>query len=123
MKNYIFIDLKNLNYKNGRLLILKASKISRFKKTISKLNSKKSAERTIDPIQMLPNNNAGILEMNEIKNGIDKILKTKENDEVTKSDLYLTLKVGMNYCANVAIFAILKNIEKKHKRLICLKNV
>ena len=81
-------------------------------KLIEKLNSKKSAERTIDPIQMLPNNNAGILEMNEIKNGIDKILKTKENDEVTKSDLYLTLKVGMNYCANVAIFAILKNIEK-----------
>jgi hypothetical protein len=80
-------------------------------KLIEELNSKKSAERTTDPIQMLPVN-AGLLDMLEIKNGVDKILKTKIGDVVTKSDLYLALKVGMNYSANVAIFAILKNIEK-----------
>jgi len=79
---------------------------------IEKLNSKKSAERTINPVQMLPNYNAGLLEMTEIKNGVNKVLKSKVGDIITKSDIYLALKVGMNYSANVAIFSILKNIEK-----------
>mgnify|MGYP001320972247 CR=1 FL=1 len=80
---------------------------------IEKLNREFTAPgREVPPILMLPNTNAGILEMNEIKNGVDKVIKSKVGDVITKSDIYLALKVGMNYSANVAIFAILKNIEK-----------
>ena len=88
---------------------------------INKLNDNFTAPgRKEKPILLLPNDNAGILEMNEIKNGVDKIIKTKVGDVITKSDIYLALKVGMNYSANVAIFAILKSIEKnmgKYKTL------
>ena len=80
---------------------------------IEKLNREFTAPgREVSPILMLPNTNAGILEMNEIKNGVDKVIKSKVGDVITKSDIYLALKVGMNYSANVAIFSILKSIEK-----------
>ncbi len=80
---------------------------------IQKLNTEfTSPGRKAPPILMLPNTNAGILEMNEIKNGVDKVIKSKVGDVITKSDIYLALKVGMNYSANVAIFSILKSIEK-----------
>ena len=80
---------------------------------IQKLNTEFTAPgREVPPILMLPNTNAGILEMNEIKNGVDKVIKSKVGDVITKSDIYLALKVGMNYSANVAIFSILKSIEK-----------
>tara|TARA_B100000900_G_scaffold66960_1_gene52163 strand:- start:479 stop:2284 length:1806 start_codon:yes stop_codon:yes gene_type:complete len=80
---------------------------------IQKLNREFTAPgREVPPILMLPNTNAGILEMNEIKNGVDKVIKSKVGDVITKSDIYLALKIGMNYSANVAIFSILKSIEK-----------
>ena len=83
---------------------------------INKLNDNFTAPgRKEKPILLLPNENAGELDMNEIKNGVDKVIKTKVTvppTMITKSDIYLALKVGMNYSANVAIFAILKNIEK-----------
>lgn len=80
---------------------------------IDKLNKEfTSPGRTVPPIVMLPNTNAGILEMNEIKSGVDKVIKSKVGDIISKSDIYLALKVGMNYSANVAIFSILKSIEK-----------
>jgi len=80
---------------------------------IEKLNREfTSPGRTVPPIVMLPNTNAGILEMNEIKSGVDKVIKSKVGDIISKSDIYLALKVGMNYSANVAIFSILKSIEK-----------
>ena len=80
---------------------------------IQKLNTEfTSPGRKAPPILMLPNTNAGILEMNEIKNAVDKVIKSKVGDVITKSDIYLALKVGMNYSANVAIFSILKSIEK-----------
>ncbi len=80
---------------------------------IDKLNNEfTSPGRKVPPILMLPNTNAGILEMNEIKSGVDKVIKSKVGDIISKSDIYLALKVGMNYSANVAIFSILKNIEK-----------
>ena len=91
---------------------------------INKLNDNFTAPgRKEKPILLLPNDNAGELEMNEIKNGVDKVIKskvTKPPTMITKSDIYLALKVGMNYSANVAIFAILKSIEKnmgKYKTL------
>ena len=80
---------------------------------INKLNDNFTAPgRKEKPILLLPNDNAGILEMNEIKNKIDRVIKSKVGDVITKSDIYVALKIGMNYSANVAIFAILKNIEK-----------
>lgn len=83
---------------------------------INKLNDNFTAPgRKEKPILLLPNENAGTFsnsEMNEIKNGVDKVIKSKATDTITKSDIYLALKIGMNYSANVAIFAILKNIEK-----------
>ena len=80
---------------------------------INKLNDNFTAPgRKEKPILLLPNDNAGVLEMNEIQNKINKVIKSKVGDVITKSDIYVALKVGMNYSANVAIFAILKNIEK-----------
>ena len=38
--------------------------------------------------------------------------KSKEGDIITKSDIYVALKIGMNFSANVAILAILKSVEK-----------
>tara|TARA_B110000977_G_C10886947_1_gene419794 strand:+ start:200 stop:808 length:609 start_codon:yes stop_codon:yes gene_type:complete len=61
---------------------------------------------------MLPNFNAGIVDMTQISNDIQKVIKSKEGDIITKSDIYIALKIGMNYSANVAIFSILKSIEK-----------
>ena len=61
---------------------------------------------------MLPDANAGIVDMMTIRNEIDKVLKSKEGDIITKSDIFVALKIGMNFSANVAILAILKSIEK-----------
>ena len=40
------------------------------------------------------------------------ILLRKEGENITRQELQLILKLGMNYTGNVAIFAILKGIEK-----------
>ena len=68
--------------------------------------------RKVLPILMLPNENAGLVDMVSIGNEIDKVIKSKEGAIITKDDIYLALKVGMNYSANTAIFAILKSIER-----------
>jgi len=61
---------------------------------------------------MLPNSNAGILNMTEVANAVEFVLNTKEGDIITKSDIFVALKIGMNFSANVAIFAILKSVER-----------
>ena len=68
--------------------------------------------RTVLPILMLPNENAGLVDMVSIGNEIDKVLKSKIGEIITKDDIYVALKVGMNYSANTAIFGILKSIER-----------
>ena len=35
-----------------------------------------------------------------------KVIKSKEGANITKSDIYVALKIGMNFSANVAIFGI-----------------
>ena len=80
---------------------------------LEKLNSTYAIPgRKVPPILMLPNNNAGIIDMTTIGNEIDKVIKSKEGDIITKSDIYVALKIGMNYSANVAILSILKSIER-----------
>ena len=80
---------------------------------LEKLNSSYAVPgRKVPPILMLPNNNAGIVDMTRIGNEISKVIKSKEGDIITKSDIYVALKIGMNFSANVAISAILKSIEK-----------
>ena len=62
---------------------------------------------------MLPNNNAGLVDMVAIGNEIREVLKSKKGGKpLTKDEIYVALKVGMNYSANVAIFSILKSIER-----------
>jgi hypothetical protein len=80
---------------------------------LEKLNSSYAVPgRKVPPILMLPNIGAGIVDMTTIGNEISKVIKSKEGDIITKSDIYIALKIGMNFSANVAIFAILKSIEK-----------
>ena len=80
---------------------------------LEKLNSTyTSPDRTVSPILMLPNANAGILDMSAINNEIDYVITSELGDIITKSDIYVALKIGMNYSANVAIFSILKSIER-----------
>ena len=80
---------------------------------LEKLNSTYGVpNRKVLPILMLPNSNAGIINMSEISNSISKVLNSKEGDIITKSDIFVALKIGMNYSANIAIFAILKSIER-----------
>lgn len=80
---------------------------------LEKLNSSFSApDRKVQPILMLPNSNAGILNMTEVANAVEFVLNTKEGDIITKSDIFVALKIGMNFSANVAIFAILKSVER-----------
>ena len=80
---------------------------------LEKLNSSYAVPgRKVPPILMLPNNNAGIVDMTTIGNEISKVIKSKEGDIITKSDIFVALKIGMNFSANVAILAILKTIEK-----------
>jgi len=80
---------------------------------LEKLNSSFSApDRKVPPILMLPNSNAGILNMTEVANAVEFVLNTKEGDIITKSDIFVALKIGMNFSANVAIFAILKSVER-----------
>jgi hypothetical protein len=80
---------------------------------LEKLNSSYAVPgRKVPPILMLPNNGAGIVDMTTIGNEISKVIKSKEGDIITKSDIYVALKIGMNFSANVAILAILKSIEK-----------
>ena len=80
---------------------------------LEKLNSSYAVPgRKVPPILMLPNIGAGIVDMTTIGNEISKVIKSKEGDIITKSDIYVALKIGMNFSANVAILAILKSIEK-----------
>ena len=68
--------------------------------------------RTVLPILMLPNENAGLVNMTEIANEIDGVIGSKLGDPITKDQIYVALKIGMNYSANTAIFGILKSIER-----------
>ena len=80
---------------------------------LEKLNASYAVpDRKVTPILMLPNNNAGIVDMVAIGNEIREVLKSKKGDKLTKDKIYVVLKVGMNYSANVAIFSILKSIER-----------
>ena len=80
---------------------------------LEKLNSTYTAPgRKVSPILMLPDANAGILDMTAVGNEVAKVIKSKEGATITKSDIYVALKVGMNFSANVAIFGILKSIER-----------
>jgi hypothetical protein len=80
---------------------------------LEKLNSTYTAPgRKVSPILMLPDTNAGILDMTEVGNEVAKVIKSKEGATITKSEIYVALKIGMNFSANVAIFGILKSIER-----------
>ena len=96
---------------------IKKDKINKVHKDnmalLEKLNSTYAAAgRKVSPILMLPNKNAGILNMTEIANEVDYVITSEEGDIITKSDIFVALKIGMNFSANVAIFAILKSIER-----------
>ena len=43
---------------------------------------------------------------------IGKVIKQKQGSSVSREDLQAVLKIGMNYSANVAIWAMLKSVEK-----------
>ena len=93
---------------------IKKDKINRVHKEnvalLEKLNSTFAApNRKVPPILMLPNKNAGILNMTQIANEVDYVVTSEEGDIITKSDIFVALKIGMNFSANVAIFAILKS--------------
>ena len=80
---------------------------------LEKLNASYAVpDRKVMPILMLPNNNAGIVDKVAIGNEIREVLKSKKGDKLTKDQIYVALKVGMNYSANVAIFSILQSIER-----------
>jgi hypothetical protein len=80
---------------------------------LEKLNASYAVpDRKVTPILMLPNNNAGIVDKVAIGNEIREVLKSKKGDKLTKDQIYVALKVGMNYSANVAIFSILQSIER-----------
>ena len=81
---------------------------------LEKLNAEYAVpDRKVPPILMLPNNNAGLVDMVAIGNEIREVLKSKKGGKpLTKDEIYVALKVGMNYSANVAIFSILKSIER-----------
>ena len=80
---------------------------------LEKLNASYAVpDRKVMPILMLPNNNAGIVDNVAIGNEIREVLKSKKGDKLTKDQIYVALKVGMNYSANVAIFSILQSIER-----------
>ena len=96
---------------------IKKDKINKVHKEnmalLEKLNSTYTAPgRKVSPILMLPDANAGILDMTAVGNEVAKVIKSKEGAIITKSDIYVALKIGMNYSANVAIFGILKSIER-----------
>ena len=96
---------------------IKKDKINKVHKEnmalLEKLNSTyAAADRKVPPILMLPNANAGIVDMKAIGNEVDYVITSKEGDIITKSDIYVALKIGMNFSANVAILAILKSIER-----------
>jgi len=68
--------------------------------------------RTEPPIKYTPGDNSGEIDTGAVAKQLAKILKLKEGDMATRDDLQLVFKIGMNYSANVAIFALLKSIEK-----------
>jgi hypothetical protein len=78
-----------------------------------KLNSSYAVKgRTESPIIYAPNDSDGEIDTSAVAKQFGKILKLKEGDMATREDLQLVFKIGMNYSANVAIFALLKSIEK-----------
>jgi len=80
---------------------------------LDKLNSTYAIpDRKVLPILMLPNDNAGIIDMVEVSNEVDYVITSEEGDTLTKDDMYVALKIGMSYSANVAILSILKSIER-----------
>ena len=82
-------------------------------KLINNLNSKfKLKSREIDPIIMATGHMGGLIDTAGAMKTLKDILLRKEGENITRQELQLILKLGMNYTGNVAIFAILKGIEK-----------
>jgi len=80
---------------------------------LEKLNFSFTAPgRKVVPILLLPDAGAGIVDMTTISNEVDYVITSEEGDTITKDDIFVALKIGMNFSANVAILAILKSIER-----------
>ena len=96
---------------------IKKDKINKIHKEnvalLEKLNSSFTAPgRKVVPILLLPDAGAGIVDMTTISNEVDYVITSEEGDIITKDDIFVALKIGMNFSANVAILAILKSIER-----------
>ena len=82
-------------------------------KLITDLNSKfKLKSRAIDPIIMVTGHMDGLIDTTSVLKTLKNVISKKEGDYVTREELQLALKLGMNYTGNVAIFSILKGVEK-----------
>jgi len=80
---------------------------------IDSLNGKfKLKSRTTNPIIMVTGHMDGLIDTTGAIKILKKIISKKAGEYVTREELQLALKLGMNYTGNVAIFAILKGVEK-----------
>jgi len=96
--------------------ILDKNKLNKLHDTnirlMQKLNSNYAVtDRSQPPIRFAPTQQAGVIETRVVKKQIGNILKQKEGTLASRADLQAVFKIGMNYSANVAIWAMLKSVE------------
>ena len=96
--------------------ILDKNKLNKLHDTnirlMQKLNSNYTVtDRSQVPIKFAPTQRAGLIETRVVKKQIGNVLKQKEGSLVSRTDLQAVFKIGMNYSANVAIWAMLKSVE------------
>ena len=96
--------------------ILDKNKLNKLHDTnirlMQKLNSNYAVtDRSQVPIKFAPTQRAGLIETRVVKKQIGNVLRQKEGSLVSRTDLQAVFKIGMNYSANVAIWAMLKSVE------------
>ena len=97
--------------------ILDKDKLNKLHDTNIRLMQKLNAQYAVPdrsqvPIRFAPTQQAGKIETRAVKKQIGKVIKQKQGSSVSREDLQAVLKIGMNYSANVAIWAMLKSVEK-----------
>ena len=97
--------------------ILDKDKLNKLHDTNVRLMQKLNAQYAVPdrsqvPIRFAPTQQAGKIETRAVKKQIGKVIKQKQGSSVSREDLQAVLKIGMNYSANVAIWAMLKSVEK-----------
>ena len=97
--------------------ILDKDKLNKLHDTNVRLMQKLNAQYAVPdrsqvPIRFAQTQQAGKIETRAVKKQIGKGIKQKQGSSVSREDLQAVLKIGMNYSANVAIWAMLKSVEK-----------